>query len=227
MAKNLVDNSKEFLKYYYNTTTGEWVDTPNFKFNGRIVDSRVKKFIGRLFHFMLEGSMLSEYTKIWLTSNMNSIRQCFEAYNNQLEFSKKVDIHNVESTIYRDKRKLKEYFDADAIYNMLTYPENYMNEYEQKLDMLNRKFMADSEYKKSLAIKIPNDLITKTISDEDWDRLSHIIKTYSKLTIREIELNDSEKYRNMFGYFNYLISSDSLTEEQEDRLVEIKNMLGI
>lgn len=225
---SVLDSSKEFLAYYYNISTGEWIDINlvEYKFNGREVDNRTKVFIGKFFHFIIDSNMLKRPTKIWLTSSMSSVRKCIEAYNNRSDMVEKLDIHSSEATVNRDKIKMRKYFDADMFYSVLAYPETYLEQNEDILNQLQREYTSDSNYRQALAIRIPGGVIETKISEENWKALKSLLQTYSKKRIRQLE-SDVSAYKSIYGYYNYLISNVILTSEEEERLNEIKGILGI
>lgn len=225
MAKNLIDNSKEFLGYYYNTVTDEWIETPKYKFNGKVVSDEVREFIGDFFHLLLDGDMINKYTKIWLKSNLNSMRKCFEAYNNRVNGIERVEIHNIEASIHADKTKLKKYYNSDMLYDVIIYPDTYLETFRSTLDTLQRLYMKDKDYVNALVIKIPKDITTRSITQEQWEKLVEIISTYSKPEIKKLECNSD--YREIFGYYNYLISASRLKVDEKNKLAEIRSLLGL
>lgn len=226
MAKNLIDESKVYIKYYYNGT--EWEKDVDYKFNGHKLDKEVIDFVGEFFHFLIDSTFLSDVTKMWLNSNLSSVRQMVEAHNSQVVEIDKLNINTVQSSITYDKNKLKKYFDDNMLLNVMSYPEKYLEELSLKLDSLQRIYMKDGEYNHSMVIKIPSNVITKQVDDNVWFKLKDLLKTYSKREIKKIEEgNNSEITDDVFGYYNYLISSKKLNDEEKKRLSEIRQILGI
>lgn len=228
MAKNIIDNSKVYVHFYYNN--GKWVENPEHKFSGRPVDPRAMQFAQEFFHFLIESSCLNRATIMWLNSNLGSMRAMVDAYNNQVEEPDKLDTHNVESIIDHDKRKLRDYFDKsiNVLEEVFAYPEKYLDKYSDILEKLQRKHMKDSQYMKALVVKIPKDSIAKEIDDRSWALLLQLLQMYNKRTIESINNGTHNLFTNeIFGYFNYLISSKKLNAQDKKRLEQINDILGI
>lgn len=227
MAKNLIDNSKKYLNYYYNSD-GTWVPNPDHKWNGKEVSQDAIDFVKDFFHFLIESSFLNEYTIMWLKSNVNSMRAMVEAYNNQVDEIDRLKLHNVESIIDYDKRKLKKYFSVDMLEDVFAYPEKHLTSNIEMLDSLQRRYMKDSKYNRSMVIKIPKEPMCKSLDDRSWALLLQLLMTYSKIKINNISNGTDPLYTNdMFGYYNYLISSTRLNANEQKRLKEIQSILGI
>lgn len=227
MAKNLLDNSKKYLKFYYNSD-GTWVDEPDHKWNAKSVSPEAIKFVSDFFRFLMNSTFLCKYSIMWLNSNLNSMRAMVEAYNNQVEMPDKLVLHTVTSSIDYDKRKLKKYFSVDMLDEVFAYPETYLDTNIEILDNLQRQYMQDKQYTQALVIKIPKRYIEKTIDDRSWALLTQLLTTYSKNTVDNISNGTDPLYtENIFGYYNYLISSSKLNKEEQKRLNEIKSILGV
>ena len=226
MANNLIDESKAWLPYFYKD--GVWESHPEIKYNGRIVKDETIKFMYEFFRFLLDSKFLSNSTHIWLKSNLPSMQKAFEFYNSQCDEIDAVNIKTAITNVDYDKSKLKKYFDKYMLINVITYPDEHLPDAIEKLDLLNRKYMNDKEYKDSLVIKLPTDIISKRISDEKYTALATMLKRYSKKTIKDIESGNSQELTpEMIGYYNYLISGKKLSDVEQERLSEIHNILGI
>ena len=226
MAKNLIDESKSILPKFYNN--GNWVENPVLRYNGRYVENDVVEFLSDFFHFLIESRFLNEFTVVWLNSNMPSVNKAFEVYNAEHDEVEKVNMNTVQSAINYDKKKLEGYFDKDLIFNLMTYPEKHIAKSIETLDLLNRKYFNDKEYKKAVVIKIPSEYISKDLGNADWEQLVETLSVYSSKRIEEIEsLNSSVLTKEMAGYYNYLISSKRLNTDEKEKLETIKKILNI
>lgn len=226
MAKNIIDECKVYLPQFY--VNGEFIESPSVKFNGKELSDEVKDFITCFYKFIFESDFLSEYTITWLKSNLSSIQKTFDFYNSQHDEEDKVNIKTAQSAIHYDKTKLKKYYDADMLFNVMAFPDKYLDEFKATLDILNRKYFNDKEYRDNLVLKLPNDIIRKEINDETFGKMLKSFKLYSKSKIRKIEsLEDETVTKEMIGYYNYLISSKKLNEEDTRRLALIRRAIGI
>lgn len=227
MAKNLLDNSKKYLKFYYNSD-GTWINEPDHKWNAKNVSIETITFVSDFFKFLINSTFLSKYSVMWLTSNLSSMRAMVDAHNSQVEMPDRLVHHTVASSIDYDKRKLKKYFSVDMLDEVFAYPELYLERNVEMLDSLQRQYMQDKNYTQSMAIRIPKNPISKTIDDRSWALLTQLLTTYSKRTIDNISNGTDPLYtENMFGYYNYLISSTRLNKKEKQRLKEIQTILGV
>lgn len=226
MAKNLIDESKAWLPYFYKD--GKWDRDPDIKFNGRAVSDEAKRFMYDFFKFLIESTFLNKCTVIWLNSNLSSMQKAFEFYNSQSDEIDAVNTKTAITNVDYDKKKLKKYFDKDLLFNIMAYPEENLPNAIEVLDTLNRKYFNDKEYKASLVIKLPIDNINKKLTEEKFEALIKMLKRYSRKVVKEIEDGKSAEFTpEMIGYFNYLISCKQLNSEESTRLNEINEILGI
>lgn len=226
MARDMLDETKVWLKYFYNN--GQWEEEPNFKINGRDPEPELIEFLRGFFMFIMESNFVSENTKIWLTSHESTVKAAVSNYNNQVLEIDRVKENTVAANIQYDKNKVKKFFDPDILYKLMNYPEKYMEEVQLTLDKLSRIYMDDKGYNRAMVIKLPKDKLCKTIDDYSWAMLTEMLSRYSKKRKELIESgNDKEFNADMIGYYNYLISSKRLNKEEKERLNEIKRILGI
>lgn len=226
MANNLIDSGKAWLPYFY--TDGVWNSNPDIKFNGRQIDDNTKKFMYNFFRFLIDSSFLNKDTITWLKSNLPSRQKAFEFYNSQCDEIDTVNVKTAITNVDYDKNKLLKYFDKDLFVNIMAYPEESLPKANETLDILYRKFFNDKEYKTSMVIKIPNDIVVKSLSDEKFEALEKMLNRYSKKTIRKIESGESEELTpEMMGYYNYIISNKQLNAEDAVRLKRVNSVLGI
>ena len=229
MAKNrsIIEESKKYLNNFY--VNGQWLEEPlNIRINGRDVEPRVMDFMYNFFRFLIEGTMSSNCTIIWLTSNLSNVREAIEHYNSQQLEIDQLNMNTAQSKIQYDKNKLMKYFDSDLLFHVMVDPDKYLEPAVLILDKLMRAYMDDYEYRKALAIKPSKEFIVKEIDEFSWVKLTEMLTRYSKNHIADIESgNDKEFNIKMIGYYNYLISAKKLNKEEQARLNLIRGILGL
>jgi len=226
MAKDILEETKVWIKYFYNN--GTWEDEVNFKVNGREPDESVVDFMRGLFMFFMDSNFLSENTKIWLRSHEGTVKAAVDNYNNQVTEIERVNENTVKSNITYDKNKVKKYFDNDTLFKLMHYPEDNLEKAQLTLDKLCRVYMNDKSFNRALVVKLPKDCLSKTIDDTSWAILTEYLTLYSKKRISIIEEGNDTKFNTtMIGYYNYLISSKNLNKSDRERLKIIKGILGI
>jgi hypothetical protein len=226
MAKNLIDESKKWIKDFYDN--GEWKKDPEVRYNGKLINQESVDFLEQFYRFLIESSFLNEATIMWLNSNLSSVRDMVEHYNSQVLEINALNINTAQSAVTYDKRKIGKYFEENMILKVCLYPEDNLEQNQVTLDKLQRLYMNDKEYRDSMVIKLPKDYMNKSLTREDWMRLSNIIERYSKRKIEMIEQGlDSNVTGDMIGYYNYLISSKKLADIDKKRLKQLRIILGL
>lgn len=226
MAHGIIEESKNWLGYFYNN--GEWIDNPKIKYGGKELSKGSLKFLNEFFHLLIDGTIINNCTLIWLTSNAKSIKNAVDHYNSTVDEQDKLNFNTAASKIQYDKKRLEKYFSATDIVNIIAYPEKYLADANEKIIELKRKYFKDSEYNNSMVIKIPKDKICLDIEKTEWEKLKNLIDTYSKKRITMINYGEDKSLSDsMIGYYNYLISSNSLNELEKSRLEEIRIILGL
>lgn len=226
MAKNLMDESKKWITHFY--SGGVWKENVRLRFNGRDIEEEVVDFISDYFHFLIESDFLNECSLMWLNSNMGSVRGAVEVYNDQCDELDRLNLNTAQSKIEYDKKKLKRYYNEDMLFNVMTYPDKWLEEYRSILDGMCREYFNDKEYRRSMIIDLPKNCISKELDDYSFVKLTNIIERYSKSYVESIKkFENNEVTKDMIGYYNYLISSKRLNKVDSERLEVIRLLLGL
>lgn len=227
-GETIIDEAKELLPSFY--ADGQWIENPELKFNGRQLDSEVIEFLKQILKFLLDGSAISEASKIFIMSPATSVAKAFEKYNNSCEEIDKIEnLNTFQAMIQYDKRKMNKYFaERSTLYNIQAYPAKHLENNRNILNRLEREFMDDKIFNRAMAIKLPKDYLSYSIDDMSWVTLTKLLDTYSVKRINMINnLKSSDISIEMVGYYNYLISNNNLSKKDLERLNEIKRILDI
>ena len=228
-AKNILEVVKEYMYLFY--SRGEWVEdlsTIEVREGVSVYNETTVDFMYRFTKFLVEGEMLSEYTIIWLKSPRDRFSVALEDYNKGMHELDKVNMNTAKANNQYDKKKIAKYFDVDTFFHINFKPEIYLESYEKTLSMLQRKYMKDSDYRKSLMVKLPKEYITNSLDEQSFAKLKDMLDTYSKKRVQEIESGKSNfMTQDMIGYYNYLISSPRLSKTEKERLKQDREVLGI
>ena len=224
--KNLIDECKEYLPLFYDN--GEWKENPKLRYNGRDLEPEISEFIGELLHFLVDSKFLNNCARIWLFSNLRSVNAAIEAYNRQCDEEDKIVIKTAQTKVNYCKSKLNNIFGYNPLFNVMAYPDKYLDKFWEGLDGLKREYADVKEYNHSLLLKLPKSYIKKELDEVSFVRLTNMLNTYSLKTVKDIERGMSSSFNtDMIGYYNYLISSSKLSDTDNERLKIIKDILGI
>ena len=231
--KHILDNIKPFINYFYKDEefiSEEELNKLDIRYSDRKACFECKDIMLKLLKLLLDGNIVSNYTIIWLKSSVSSVNGALDFYNSQVTELERINIGTGTQNIRYDKEKLekKHGIDSDWIYRINVDPERFYEPAVIKLDMLYRYYMKDKDYTSNLIVKLPKDIINKTIDETGWERLKSCLNTYSKIRAEIIKSGDDSNFSiELIGYFNYIISSKSLSDQEKDRLKTIKDILGI
>lgn len=225
MLKIVKDNIHLFYK------DGDWVDdleTIQFRVNGTLLNVKELEFFKRLCKALVEVNFLSECTKIWLLSHQSTVLGAVKYYNSQVRETERINENTFGNEVRYDRDKLDNIFKSDTLLYLHTKYDEYIESFENKLSAIERKGTNDIEYKKSLNIKINKDSIKRELDQYEFAILLDTLTAYSKKEMKAIEnMSTSKLTKDMAGYYNYLISSNNLTNEDKERLKQIRYALGL
>jgi hypothetical protein len=223
-SDTLIEDSKKYINNFY--SSGSWLKEPiPIQYGGKPVSNYTMLIMEKYYRLLLESTMLNDCTRLYLTSNMKGVKDAVEKYNQEHLEIDWINLNTAQSKVQYDKKKLDKYFEKDILLSIITYPEKFGEKFETTIDTLARVYMNDNEYNQSMVIRFPKEMINKEITDDEWSKLIKLVETYSKLTIRNIESDES--YDNIVGYFNYIISCSVLSEQDTERLKKIREVLGL
>lgn len=228
IENTVIEESKKYISSFY--VNGAWLKNPiRVVENGKEVSDQAMNFLNEFYHVLLEGNIISKYSIIWVTSSAPSIKEALEYYNRQHSAIEQLNVNTALADIRYDKKRLKSFgFSGDYLYLVLCDPDKYITDAKDKLNMIARKYMKDSEYKDATVLRLRQDLIRRGLDNFKFKRLVDNLERYSKSYINKINNGESEIIdEDMIGYYNYLISSQTLSKEESRRLKQIRAALGL
>lgn len=180
---------------------------------------------------ILDSRMLRSITKKYILSSATSLNKFLVRYNEdaKLKGESGINYNTLQTQVYRDEKKLEDWFNMQ---DPLMYLERYQlvkgNDAEKevynrlKSDITRASCMFFSEESKvydQMLIKINRDAFNTELSEQEFREFIDSIKWYSKKVRDSTEKLISEREA---GYFNYLLNSKYLTEEQQTqkRMIE-------
>lgn len=179
------------------------------------------KFLADLIVLLRDTNIITEETKIYIFNKYMTKRGVNEIIRETS--GKEVPFNNTASKIQYDHAKLQKLFGENLIYDVLSKTRN-IESYESILDSQYMKYSNSSEIRDKLIINIPNNCMQREITEEQFQDFVEVILPYIKNQVKFIEDNID---REACGYFNYIISSPNLTDEDKERLNRLKMLLGI
>lgn len=200
---SMLEESRKYIPFFYQN--GEWMEEPIMKHQGRNMDCEVVDYMRELFELLMESKLLSESTKLYLSSPFVSIRRMVDLHNERSMVFDTLNYGTVTSSIKYDRKKLAKYFSSNCLIGLIEQKEKYIEKMRETLDQLKLKYYKDYEYKEKLKIRIPATGFKRELSEKEWNTLLKILRTYSVNTISKIEQGKVKTYSPLFQYYHFLL----------------------
>lgn len=177
------------------------------------------KLLSDIIQFLKTSDLINEETKIYIFNRYITLQGVNDLINDKLE--SKVGINTTMNKIMYSKRKLMRIFGERYLTDLLSGSGDI--KYFEKIFLeVSTKYNDNSKFKSMLAINLRDDCINTQLTDEEFADFISIIIPYTIKHIRYIEENIDVRY---CGYFNYLLSSNQLNEEDTQRFNKLKEIL--
>lgn len=163
-------------------------------------------------------------TKYYLFNHNVTMRGVSDELNKTLkEGEKEFNEHTTLAKIQYDKNKLIKIFGEDIIVDTLSNVADIdMHNIAVVRQYLNYEYA--NNLRGNLIIDIPKDNVQLDISESAFNEFIESIEIYTK---RQIELISTKLEAKACGYFNYLVITPSITEEDIERLNLLNKLLDI
>lgn len=197
------------------------------------IDDEQIKLCLEITELLINSRLLNDTIKLYLKSNRNNIKGFIKEYNEMLKLNgeKEVSYGGVQSNIYLAEKKLEKIFDMEDPYLfILRYKlnknnESYIKKYnllKARVSSLNQIYSAEeSKVYSQMLININKEAFSCDLTDEEFETFISSISWYSK-RIRDLVQNGITEREA--GYFNYLLHSKSLTEEELQKKKRIETI---
>lgn len=219
--KNVRYGIRDFVDRDGNILPIQDVEIPNYT-----VDKDQIRLCLDMSNVFIHSRLLSDVTKKFLLSNESSMSKFVQRYNESIEGTDKTKLNynSVQSSVYYDNRKLlkvigeKDPYLFVLRYNLDKKLEGYLERYaalKEKISRLNSLYSGEeSPVYGEMLIDIKRDVYNSELSDKEFESFFDNIRWYSKAVRDSVEkmITDREA-----GYFNYLLSSNSLTDKEKAR----------
>lgn len=176
---------------------------------------------------ILHTDMLNEETKIYITDKHISIKGVNEQINAENTTGKEIPYNTTAAKIAYDRQKIERLIGESFIRDLVLYTNNaaVISVYEGKLLQAMEKYGAhDSKgIREAIALDLDKRLICKEIDDDKFYEFIRNILPYLKTQMKAVA--DSLD-RESVGYFNYLLMSPVLNDNDKQRLNYISRLIN-
>lgn len=178
------------------------------------------EFLAGYLDFVMNAGILGKATKIYIESIENNLMDAIHAYNQGVSELERIKDRQAWNQVQYDTRKLLTYFPDDMIANII-YRRGNLDVYGAMLNNAINKKLKKSPLQEMSALKIPMAFEKEKPTDEEFDRFFQLYAPYTKETVKMIE---EQLPKNVVGYYNYITSKSTLTEDEEAALKRLKNI---
>ncbi len=185
-------------------------------------DSEVVAFLEMYLHFVMQTDIVSDVTRIFITSMENSPHEAIRAYNKNHGIHEQISAKKAANHFYYDSKRLMEFFPEDMITNLL-YGKGDVGVYCAMLQSAVIRKMGRANLNQMTVLNLPVTVSSEVPSDTEMDEFFVMFAPYSKKVVSQVEQKLSKK---VIGYLNYLSNKKSRTTEEEqvmNRLSELEN----
>ena len=179
-----------------------------------------------LTRLLLESRLLNDVVKMYLRSNYGSIRKFVEWYNGILKSNgeKLLSYGGVQSNIYLAEKRLGKIFEMDDPYMFIlryniekskdSVVIKFNNLKSNVCRLLTMYASEESKVYSQMLISIDRDVFCSEMEEEAFDEFINTLKWYSKKVRDNVQALITKEEA---GYFNYLLNSNTLNEEDLER----------
>lgn len=181
------------------------------------------RFLASYLDFVMNAGVIGKATKIYIEAVENNLMDAIHAYNQGKSELEQIKDRQAWNQVGYDTRKLLTFFPDDMITNII-YKRGYLEIYEAMLQSAINKKLKKSVIQDMSALKIPMVFEKTRPTEAEFDRFFQLYAPYTKETIKMIE---EQLPRNVVGYYNYITSKGTLTEDEKIALERLKNVNSV
>lgn len=164
-----------------------------------------------------DTDIINRETKMYIFNNTTK-REINEALSD--EVGETVSFNTTQSKIQYGKTKLEKLF-GDSIKRLL-YKTYDIDDIPRLIYDISSQY-SDIDLRNKLVLDLDSNIYNTELSENDFEDFILTIAPYVKTQVEYISKNiESDKV----GYFNYLITSKRLTDEDKQRLSKLKDILN-
>lgn len=189
---------------------------------GRLkLDDRHLNLLYNYADFVLHSGIVSEATKIYLTSIETSPMDAIRAYNRINEgVYGEISAKKASNHLYYDTKRLLELFPDDMLANII-YKKGDIAFYEDMLRNAISKKTGKSLLGKISIFQIPAAISKEKPTEEELDNFFMLFAPYTKSMVKYV---NSQLSRDVIGYLNYIASKSNKTPEEKEILDRLKQL---
>ncbi|GAB6152548.1 hypothetical protein JCM17380_12980 [Desulfosporosinus burensis] len=219
--RSIISLTRE-VYHCYMRDDGSLYERPIGSIARRNLSKNQDDFLKRYIDLIMNTKIVSDTTKIYITSTLPSVASVIKQHNVALVEHKQVNIKTAQSKIDYDGKKLLNYFTGDMLSQVIGFSNCDLCEYNKMLNL------AISDYKKrnklldNIMLTLPRVPVVDSLSDEELHDFIQIISPFIKKHRHYVESNIP---KNAVGYLLYLTSTPSLSGRHKEHYDLLKQIL--
>ena len=177
-----------------------------------------------------DTDIVTNETRMYLFNETMTIKWVNKKMNELAEEQGRepVPYNTTASKISYDRTKLEKCFGASILADII-FRTNNSDDIKVHISNVAKAYarynkQSDDEIRSNIMLKLNSSVLCSELSDEKFGQFISVISPYTKQHMERISNNIDE---DALGYFNYIITSPVLTEEDKGRLQTIKVLLGL
>lgn len=177
-----------------------------------------------------DTDIITNETRLYLFNETATIKWVNKKFNELAAEAGKEPIpyNTTASKISYDRTKLEKCF-GESILSDIILRTNNSDAIKVHIGNVAKAFARyskqnDDEIRSNVMLKLDSSILCSELSDEKFGQFISVISPYTKQHMEKIAKNIDE---DALGYFNYIITTPVLTDEDKSRLQTIKILLGL
>lgn len=202
--------------------TGDLYSQPHGIIRKRNLKLDAVKFLQDYILFVMSSKVVSNMTKIYIKSSSGSITAAIRSHNQGVNEAEQINVKSAQSSIDYSRKRLLTFFPDDMLVNIIYSTNTNIIDYRHRLNIAKMKFNKEESLSDMVLLKLSKSSFCTYVSDEEFNEFVSILAHYRRNLAKEVEdkIND-----DAVGYLNYLQTSIVLTDIDEKRLRQLRDLL--
>lgn len=199
---------------------GQYKLNPASPLANRLPDTDTCVFLTEFLDFVMNSGLLSDVTKVYITSMEDTPREIAKDYNENRDKNEQITPKMIANHRDYDEKRLAKYFDGALIRDLLG-GKGDVNICRAALNHAVQERLGKSLLSGLTSLKLPRAFSTTPPDALDLNLFLYMIEPYTKRVIDAVERELSPE---VVGYINYLSAKTNRTEEEEKILQKVREL---
>ena len=219
--RSIISLTRE-VHHCYMREDGSLYERPIGSIAKRDISKDKDDFLKKYIDLIMNTKIVSDTTKIYITSTLPSVASVIKQYNLGLDEHKQINIKTAQSKIDYDGKKLLKYFPDDMLSKVIGFSNCDLSQYIKMLNFAISNYKKKDKLLDNIMLTLPSVPVEDSLSDEELQDFIQILSPFTKKHRNYVENHLTER---AVGYLYYLTSTPSLSGKHKEHYSLIKQIL--